>query len=313
MSLIDKLPRPTTGKPLRHEVALKCKRWRPTLKFSLEIGRQIPFNPAVTSRPRWRLGIRQFGLPRSALRGRGRPDVDVIAELFRIAQFAFSMVAAPVRRRATKTVYCTAGNLLLPSRRARRAPLRSVSCLLGSTSLQPSAKMLASCNVSGGVGAMPRPSPSDRRRKAANQARDKPVRDAAARQSALVEKLIAGALARPRSTDFDIAQALAEFDEARSLALAIQNPGAAARCTAYKCELLGLMVHRSAVAVGSPEHFRQVEDDREVIERYREVWAEKMGSVRADRAAALLTDAWSRYKGDDDDGDVIDVKPSNER
>src|SRR5215813_6156435 len=105
---------------------------------------------------------------------------------------------------------------------------------------------------------MPRPSPSDRRKIEARRKANAKLRDDAAerekRVAAQVEKIVSGALVRSRGCEAlpDVPELIQQLEEARLLAMASGQAKAAVDAVMAQGRLLGLVVDRSAVAVGSP-------------------------------------------------------------
>jgi hypothetical protein len=158
---------------------------------------------------------------------------------------------------------------------------------------------------------MPRPSEPEKRRIEANRKHRQALlaqqADREKRQDELVQGLIDNALSRVRTGQFGLEEALHEFDEARSQALALRQPAAAARCTWYKAQLVGLLVQQHAVAVGSPQDFSLAGSTEEARQRITDRLIEQHGlsTKRAQKLISKIEHEFNRIKDGDDD-DIID-------
>jgi hypothetical protein len=155
---------------------------------------------------------------------------------------------------------------------------------------------------------MPRPSRPDKRREKTEANRmvkhrlwdEQAAREA--RHDALVQRLIDKALSKKRSQTFNLDEALAEFDEAREMALALKEPLAAAKCTWFKSQLAGLVVDRQAVLhahTSNGDSFNMHGSTEEIRQRLIDRLAEKHGSARAQRLISAI-------ERELDDGEVSD-------
>jgi hypothetical protein len=184
-------------------------------------------------------------------------------------------------------------------------------------------QVLVSCHE--GESAMPRPQKPDRRKEKteANRALKHRLWDEQAareaRQDALVQSIIDKALAKKKSGEFSLLDAFDEINEAREMALALQQPSSAAKCTWYKAQLAGLLIqqHAHAVAVGQPGDFNLQGNIGDTRRRLLERISERHGSRKAklmieyaERIFKASDEELEKLEVDDDviDGEATDVE-----
>ena len=160
---------------------------------------------------------------------------------------------------------------------------------------------------------MPTPNRNERRKIEARRAANKAARDEAAerekRTAARVQGILDNALGRTRERGAlpDLAELISQLDDARMVALSTHPPqaNAAVNATRAMSRLLGLLVDRSVVAVGSPSEFMHgdvADQKRALFERM----SERVGSKKAQRMLAFIEKL--RDEPDDDDGEATDVE-----
>jgi hypothetical protein len=119
---------------------------------------------------------------------------------------------------------------------------------------------------------------------------------------AQVEQIVNGALVRSRGREAlpNVAELIQQLEEARHLAMATSQPKAAIDATMAMGRLLGLVIDRSAVAVGSPDDFRKTQE--QIIQDMREA----IGDGPTQQFLEAMENMRRTYNGRRGDDDVIE-------
>jgi len=150
---------------------------------------------------------------------------------------------------------------------------------------------------------MPRPSPNEKRKIEARRKANAKLRDDnAEREKAVavrVQRIVSDALDRSRARETlpDVAEVIARLEDARMAALACYPPqaNAAVNAAMAQAKVLGYVVDKSAVAVGSPEDF--VKTEEEVLQNMRE----RVGNRATETFVKLMKVMREASKVGDDD------------
>lgn len=108
--------------------------------------------------------------------------------------------------------------------------------------------------------------------------------------------------AKPEFTRLD---GLMEAEGARMVALSLYPPRVdwALQATRLKCDLMGLIVSKQALAVGKPQDFPQGDTEEAILERLRE----RLGPEHAERFMELVDNLQAAMRGDVIDGEAEEV------
>jgi hypothetical protein len=159
---------------------------------------------------------------------------------------------------------------------------------------------------------MPRPNRQEKNRlEQRRQQKAKLRADGAGREQRTadqVKQLVDAALTRTRRDALpNLPDLIEQLQEARAIALACYPPqtGPAIASTMAQAKLLGFVVDRSAVAVGTPQQFQVAKSEADVLEDLRE----RIGSAGAEQFRLAVQIMKEAYAGDDTrqiDGHVED-------
>jgi hypothetical protein len=150
---------------------------------------------------------------------------------------------------------------------------------------------------------MPRPSDRDRKRIEANRKANAARRDDEAKRekqaAARVQKIISNALDRPRTREMlpDLHSLIEKLESAYDLAMASGQAKSAVDATMAMGRLLGLVVDKSAIAVGD---FRMGKTKEEILNDLQE----SIGEGPTRRFMDFIESERRRYRG----GDAIEVE-----